>query len=631
MAELALAGFATPASAAVGDEVTSFWVDYNVTSDGVLQVTETIDYSFGSIGRHGIYRDLVTREPYRDDDSKDQRYDVSNVSVDSPSGAPDEFSTETAKSNGDRSQVLRIKIGSEDETVSGYDATYVIKYDVRGALRHFADHSELYWDATGSSWDAVFEQVTVTVTVPEGVLQVECFTGTAGSTQSCPEKSVSGGKGVFGASDLPRGEQLTIVAGIEAGVVSYDTPIVVDPPSWMERNGLTVPGLAGSGAVTLAAIVAAVLYSKNGNRDQRFAGLPPGTFPPEATAQPVKDDLAEDQIPVAFAPPRISVAEGGLLIDAKATTTETAATLIDLAVRGGVRIENNGYQQKAVLLNPAAATAPHEQVLMQGLFPSLLPGAEITLERRPVGDHSMRRAHVGMISALRGQIKQRGWYLRMPWRGGGSVFASGTWCAGMTMTVFSWSSRLRARAFVVRFGLWVLGAGIVGTATAAAIGGLGRAVAIAVPVLAVIVAIGIWIGKRANGQRNPAGRAVADQLMGFRKYLSTAEADQLRFEEGEDIFSRYLPWAIAFGLADRWQQVCAQLVAAGRIPPDPYWYSGPSYYSSGWSAGALSSTVAHTFDSPPAPASSGGGGGSSSGFSGGSSGDGGGGGGGGSW
>ncbi len=281
MAALALAGFATPASAAVGDEVTSFWVDYNVTSDGVLQVTETIDYSFGSIGRHGIYRDLVTREPYRDDDSKDQRYDVSNVSVDSPSGAPDEFSTETAKSNGDRSQVLRIKIGSEDETVSGYDATYVIKYDVRGALRHFADHSELYWDATGSSWDAVFEQVTVTVTVPEGVLQVECFTGTAGSTQSCPEKSVSGGKGVFGASDLPRGEQLTIVAGIEAGVVSYDTPIVVDPPSWMERNGLTVPGLAGSGAVTLAAIVAAVLYSKNGNRDQRFAGLPPGTFPPE--------------------------------------------------------------------------------------------------------------------------------------------------------------------------------------------------------------------------------------------------------------------------------------------------------------------------------------------------------------
>jgi uncharacterized membrane protein len=123
---------------------------------------------------------------------------------------------------------------------------------------------------------------------------------------------------------------------------------------------------------------------------------------------------------------------------------------------------------------------------------------------------------------------------------------------------------------------------------------------------------------------------VADQVIGFRTYLATAEAEQLRFEEGEDIFSKYLPWAIVFGLADRWQQVCAQLVAAGRINPDPYWYSGPSYYSSGWTAGALSSTVASTFDPPPTPSSSSGGG-SSSGFSGGSSGGGGGGGGGGSW
>jgi uncharacterized membrane protein len=119
--------------------------------------------------------------------------------------------------------------------------------------------------------------------------------------------------------------------------------------------------------------------------------------------------------------------------------------------------------------------------------------------------------------------------------------------------------------------------------------------------------------------------------VGFRTYLATAEADQLKFEEGEDIFSKYLPWAIAFELADRWQRVCAQLVAAGRITPDPYWYTGPSYYSSGFAAGNISQTVANTFDPPPAPAGSGGGGGSSSGFSGGSSGGGGGGGGGGSW
>ena len=77
---LALAGFAIPASAATGDEVKNFTIDYTVTPDGVLQVKETIAYTFGSTGRHGIYRDLVTREPYTDDDSKDQKYPASRTS-----------------------------------------------------------------------------------------------------------------------------------------------------------------------------------------------------------------------------------------------------------------------------------------------------------------------------------------------------------------------------------------------------------------------------------------------------------------------------------------------------------------------------------------------------------------------
>ncbi|MEV8371346.1 DUF2207 domain-containing protein [Kribbella sp. NPDC056861] len=617
---LVLAGFATaaPATAATagtaeaGDIVTSMKIDYNVTSNGVLEVTETIDYTFGGIGRHGIYRNLITREVWADDKSKDQKYEISNIRVKSDD-APDSFTKSTEKKNSQRDESIQIKIGDADKTV-GRKATYVIRYDVRGALRHFDDHSELYWDATGNGWDAVLQNVTVNVQVPgTGVQQVECFAGPP--DRPCDGKTVTAGKGTFNQSNLVRGKQLTIVAGIQAGVVSNDTPIVVDPPSFLQRSGLTLPGVIGSGLVSIGAILAAVFYSRNGNKDQRFAGMPPGTFPPNGmNAQPVKDDLSESQIPVAFSPPRIPVAEGGLLIDAKANTTETAATLIDLAVRGGIRIDNTGSEQKAVLLNPAVATVPHEQYLMQGLFPGLQSGSEIVLERRPTGDTSMRQAHDAMIAQLREQIRQRGWYVRMPRAGGGSSFASGAKIACMGM-----------------IGIWFFGAGLAGTVIGAATGGLGRAVSIVIPVVAVLVAIGIWFGIRGRGQRNAAGRAVTDQLIGFRTYLATAEADQLKFEEGEDIFSKYLPWAIAFGLADRWQRVCAQLVAAGRITPDPTWYYGPSYYSSGFAAGNISQTVANTFDPPPAPAGSGGGGGSSSGFSGGSSGGGGGGGGGGSW
>ena len=56
-----------------------------------------------------------------------------------------------------------------------------------------------------------------------------------------------------------------------------------------------------------------------------------------------------------------------------------------------------------------------------------------------------------------------------------------------------------------------------------------------------------------RGYRTPSV-ALTDQMIGFRRYLSTAEADQLRFEEGVDIFSKLPPWAIMFDVADRWQQ-----------------------------------------------------------------------------
>jgi uncharacterized membrane protein YgcG len=619
---LAVAGFAVPAGAATaayGDEIEAFTIAYTVSADGVLHVTETIDYTFAESGRHGIFRDLVIREPYADDKSKDQKYEVSNILVSSPT-APDQFTTETTKFNRDRDQTLRIKIGSKDQTIWGSSAKYVISYDVRGALRHFADHSELYWDATGSAWDAHINKVTVSVQAPEGVRQVECYSGKAGSTNPCEKKSVTGGIGLFTGSDLLSGSQLTIVAGIKAGAVQNDTPIVVDPPNWLERSGLSWLALAGSVLATAAGIAAAFFYNRHGLRDQRYVDLPPGTVPPQgASAQIGKDQLVEDQIPVAFAPPEVTVAEGAVMADAADRSTTLAATLIHLAVRGAVRLDNTeDGARKAVLVNPEVATAQHEKALLAGLFPKQEPGDERLLERAKVGDYTLVQAAGKMYDGVWASIKRQQWYLRLPASSGN----------GDGSTTLGWL--LIIALVILGIGLTQIGSGPV---TA------GRAFAIIVPGCAVLTLVWMWIGRMRRGQRSAEGRAITDQVIGFRQYLATAEADQLRFEEGEDIFSRYLPWAIAFGLASRWQRVCAELVEAGRLTPDPTWYVGPSYYHSNWSAASITTAVQSTFVPPPAPApAAGSGGGSSSGFSSysgssssGSSGGGGGGGGGGSW
>ena len=111
------------------------------------------------------------------------------------------------------------------------------------------------------------------------------------------------------------------------------------------------------------------------------------------------------------------------------------------------------------------------------------------------------------------------------------------------------------------------------------------------------------LGKRMAA-KTAAGSAVYAQALGFRKYLETAEASQIRFEEASAIFSRYLPYAIVFGVADRWagtfQKVAEAAAAAGSplVMPTWYLYSGamfPDFSSIADGAGSFASSAGGTF------------------------------------
>ena len=135
-----------------------------------------------------------------------------------------------------------------------------------------------------------------------------------------------------------------------------------------------------------------------------------------------------------------------------------------------------------------------------------------------------------------------------------------------------------------------------------------------IPLSPIIITLALIRARLRRGQRTAQGRAMCDQVEGFRSYLATAEADQLKFEEGEDIFSKYLPWAIIFELADRWAKLCGDLVAMGRLPNEtPYWYLG-NYQMTAFNTAFLTSTL--TSAATPVASSSGAGG---TGFGGGSS------------
>lgn len=139
---------AAPAYAA-GDQVDSYAIDYVVKADGSVDVTEKLVYRFGdSSGRHGIQRELLTREPEAGDTRHDIAYDYTNIAVSSPD-APAQFTTSTVNGTAPRTQYLVIRVGDPNRTVTSPTATYVLRYTIHGALRSQASYAEFYWDATG--------------------------------------------------------------------------------------------------------------------------------------------------------------------------------------------------------------------------------------------------------------------------------------------------------------------------------------------------------------------------------------------------------------------------------------------------------------------------------------------------
>ncbi len=146
-----------------------------------------------------------------------------------------------------------------------------------------------------------------------------------------------------------------------------------------------------------------------------------------------------------------------------------------------------------------------------------------------------------------------------------------------------------------------------------------------VGVALVVAGLTLFLFDQRMPFRTARGSAAFARALGFKRYLATAEAEQLRAEERAGVFARYLPYAIVLGETERWAKVFDDL----GLEPSQYvgWYSGPSGWSSsdfGDSMDAFSSSASSTVASTPGSSGS-------SGFSGGSSGGGGGGGGGGSW
>ena len=614
LAILALVAMPAAAQSVEPWEITNYDVLMQVETDGDVLVVERIDLDFGTLERRGIFRWIPLWDPLPDQLPPDvdfglpagadpgdyqRELQVDAIQVESPSGAPGDAVLEgpSSSTNGN----LRIRIGDADIYITG-GQTYVIRYRVRGALNAFTDHDELYWDAIGEGWPVPIRQASVSVRGP-GVQSTACFQGVTFSVEPCDHGATASDEARFASSrPLQPFEGMSIVVGFEPGLIDVPPPTIGRKPGpyrAMLGHPLALPTAVVLGVLGLGFV--GLLGWREG-RDRVATGsiLASGQFDPGRAAERRKGLFEPQPVPVEYRPPDdLPPALLGLIIDEKVDPADVSATIVDLAVRGHLHIQETqkkGWLRRADWKlvkdpEPSDEANSYERLLLDGLF-----DGRVEVE----------------VSDLKGTFAKD--YQKVE----SEIYQSGQrrkWFAGRP-------DHARTRWAVAGVGLAV--AGVVATFLLASrdLGAVGLPIVLSGITLAILAP--------RMPRRTAKGSAMLTQTLGFKEFVEQAETERMEFAEAENLFVKYLPYAMMFGAVDKWAQAFEAIgIDPGEAVGRFYGHYGAwnlMHFSSGMNE--FSSAVGQGMATPPPSSSSGGG----SGFGGGGfSGGGGGGGGGGSW
>jgi uncharacterized membrane protein YgcG len=616
------------ARAHADERILRFVSDVQIQRDSSLKVTETIDVRAEHVDiNHGIFRDFPTR--YRGPHGSQVRvgFTFEGATLD---GLP------VPASVGSLTNGVRIKVGDPDRLVDIGEHTYVLHYRTTRQIGRFKDFDELYWNATGNGWIFPIDLAEARIRLPEAAKfgQRAIYTGAQGSTASDAEVIDEKAGDIRFRTTQPLGphEGLTVAVAIPKGVVGEPSE-GARAAGWLADYGPPIVGL-----LTLLGLLGFYYVAW-----QRA-----GRNPRAGTVVPI------------FEPP-VDLTPAGMRYVVKMGPDNRgfAAALVDMGVRGHIRLveEDRGWLSgKKMRLERLAGEEPLPPEEEAALRELCRTGESIMMEQKNHAEFSAAKDALAQVmkTGYEGRLFNR----NLSWAGAGVLlFIAAVWASAAAVV----AATNGADVWLV---IITLGALLVAALLSAASHGskaLGKcllsagsflafliAFASGMPIFGEAVAIGWWPPLLLPALALPlvvssfwwiaaptkAGRVVLDRIAGFKQYLSITERERLdRMTPPQDtpeLFEKYLPYAIALGVENRWAERFAGVLAATAAQGRSgfAWYSGSS---SPWDdptgfADSVGSSLSETVSSAStAPGSSSGSGG------GGSSGGGGGGGGGGGW
>jgi uncharacterized membrane protein len=536
--------------------VSDFNDTISIAPDGKTLVSEKITLTF--VGQwHGIHRTIPVEYPGPQGTNYTLFLDVMSVTDENGN----KLKYDSTKSGNYRD--LKIYIPGAVDTTRVVN----IDYSVRNAVRFFDNYDEFYWNVTGNDWPVPIDHASAFVTLPENAadgLRAQAFTGAYGSKQSEATAEVKGADVVSETtSALPMRGGLTIDVYIPQGILK--------PPSALTKFFWF---LGGNPILCLPLFTCAVMFAlwySVGRDPDPGVSVAPQYEPPNGMCP----------------------AEAGTLLDDAIHPRDITSTIVDLAVRGYIKIEEKVdtflvFHHKDYLfhlLKPreqwSTDLTPHERVMLENIFVS---GNETRLS-------DLKNRFYAVIPIVRQDImsalKSKGIYALDPESANGYSIAAGIAIAILVVAVqvMGWMNLFYSIPLVMG----------------------------SVLVSAVIW----WLFARQMTAKTVAGARTRIAVLGFQEFMNRVDADRIK-RMPPDTFEKFLPYAMALGVEHHWAQAFD-----GIIKDPPSWYVSPNgyvgfsplFFSS--SMHSMATDMHQVFTSAPRSSSSGSGFSSGGGFSGG--------------
>jgi uncharacterized membrane protein len=505
--------------------ITNFAVNATVAQDGTMTVSEHIVLYFDG-EYHGIYRDIPIQYPGPEGSNYTLFLKITGVT--DGQGNPLKYDSSV---QGDYRH-LKIYISDAVNTTRVVE----INYTVPNAVRWFDDHDELYWNVTGNDWSVPIDSAMAILLFPPkagGNLRAQAFTGVYGSQARDAKIEVNGNVVKVRSNEpLSMREGLTADVYIAKGVLTQPSKLTF--AVWFLRSNFIV-------LLPLWALIVMFSFWWTKGRDPK----------PDISVAPM------------YEPPKgMSPAEVGALIADTVHPRDITSTLVDLAVRGYLKIEET--ESKTLMFShrdyvfhllkpqsewgsPSAeqmqkqdspgALQAHERLMLNHMFPA--GATQIRLS-------DLRNQFYVAIPTIKedilAELKGKGMYTVDPDSAHAYVVA------GVVVTALPF-----ALAQLLRWGDVLDSVGLL----------------IVASIISLII---VFLFARIMSAKSLKGVRTKVEILGFQEFINRVEVDRLK-RMPPDTFEKFLPYAMALGLENRWAKAFE-----GIVQNPPTWYVGPTPY-----------------------------------------------------